>query len=416
MEKNQDSIYQAVTARLREAQPYTRLTADTYHLLTQPMRELKVHLPVQMDDGSFRLFEGYRVQHSNILGVMKGGVRYDEQVTLDKVKAFASWMTWKCAIVGIPYGGAKGGIRCNPKKLSPREREQVTRGYVRAIAPIIGQDRDVPAPDVGSGEQEMGWFMDEYSRIAGREVRGVVTGKPLSLGGSQGRAGATGRGLVTVTMAAMERFNIPLKGACVAIDGFGKVAMAAAHKLVQAGAKVVAISDRSGVYHDPSGIPIPQAIAHKKSGEPLGTFPGLVKITTEALLALPVDVLIPAARENIITEANAATIQAKLIAEGANGPTAPAADAILAAKGVQVLPDILANAGGVVVSYYEWVQNRQGLYWTFEEVERKATKRMLEAFESLCQTATEQKIPLRRAAYVIALEKVAEGCRYRGGC
>ncbi|MGB0356972.1 MAG: Glu/Leu/Phe/Val family dehydrogenase [Cytophagales bacterium] len=416
MENTETKNTHAVKVRLQEALPHTPIPLDTYHRITQPMRELKVNLPLQMDDGSLKLFEAYRVQHSDILGPMKGGVRYDPQVTLDKVRAFASWMTWKCAVIGIPYGGAKGGIRCNPKELSRQERERLTRSYVRAIAPVIGPNRDIPAPDVGTGSEEMGWFVDEYSRLAGEVVRGVVTGKPLALGGSQGRAGATGRGLVTLTLAAMDKFNIPVQGAKVAIDGFGKVAMAAAQKLVQAGAKIIAISDRSGVYHAPSGILVAQAITHKKSGQSLATFPGVEKISLANLLSLPVDLLIPAAREQIITAKNAATIQAKLIAEGANGPTEPAADAILSQKRVRVLPDILANAGGVLVSYYEWVQNRQGLSWTFDQVEHEATNVLLRAFGEVCKTAEVRNIPLRRAAYVIALERVAAGYQAQGRC
>jgi glutamate dehydrogenase (NAD(P)+) len=409
-----NKTYEAVMMRLKEARAHAEVMPAVYQRLAQPMRELKVYLPLQMDDGSQRLFEGYRVQHNNALGPMKGGFRCDMGVDLDEVKALAAWMTWKCAVIGIPYGGAKGGIRCNPKALSEGERERLIRGYVRAIFPIVGPNRDIPAPDVGTGSQEMGWFVDEYGRQVGGVVSGVVTGKPLPLGGSQGRAGATGRGLVTLTLAAMKKFNIPIEGAKVAFDGFGKVAMAAAQQLVASGATVVAISDRSGAYQALQGIPISEVIAHKRSGKSLNSFLGLEKVPLDAMVALPVDVLIPAARQGIITAENATGIQAKLIAEGANGPTLPEADAILDKKGVRVLPDILANAGGVLVSYYEWVQNRQGISWSFDKVEQDATDALLHAFEQVCATATHHDISLRTAAYVNALKRVATACQARG--
>ncbi len=408
-------IYSAVMARLNEAFPHTGVSPAVYRLLTKPMREVKVHLPIRMDDGSIAVFAGYRVQYSNVLGPSKGGIRYDLAVDLEEVKALASWMTWKCALVGLPYGGAKGGICCDPKRLSLGELERLTRAYTRAIAPLIGPKQDVPAPDVGTGSREMGWMMDEYARCVGREERGVVTGKPVALGGSLGRAGATGRGVVTLALAAMKKRNVAVEGAKVAIHGFGKVGMAAAEALVAQGAEVVAIADRSGVYYDPDGVSISEAIVHKRSGASLADFGGLEKISEAAMLALKVDLLIPAAMENLITGANAATIEAGIIVEGANGPTMPEADSILVTKGIMVVPDILANAGGVVGSYYEWVENLQGVGWSLERLTQKAGDRLLGVFKEVCTTAERWGISLRKAAYLLALERVAEGYRWRGG-
>jgi glutamate dehydrogenase (NAD(P)+) len=407
--------FDSMLARLTAASQVLNLDPAIYNVLKEPIKQITVSLPIAMDDGTIRVFQGYRVIHSNFLGPSKGGIRYAEQVDLDEVKALAAWMTWKCALIGLPFGGAKGGIICNPKKMSIGELERLTRAYTASMAQVFGPDQDIPAPDMGTGPREMAWIMDEYSKIHEAITPAVVTGKPIVLGGSLGRVEATGRGIMINTLAAIQKLALNLQGFTVAIQGFGNVGANSAQLLQEQGAKIIAISDASGAFYNENGIDIQQAIAYKAKHGELKGFAGASQLpTSQDLLTLKVDVLIPAAIPNVITTALAPKIQAKLIVEGANGPVVAEADAILEEKGIMVIPDILANAGGVLVSYFEWVQNRQGDYWSKEEVETKAAKIMKEAFEKVYTTAQKHAVSMRTAAYIIAVEQVAKAYQARG--
>ncbi|MEM7297326.1 MAG: Glu/Leu/Phe/Val dehydrogenase [Bacteroidota bacterium] len=370
----------------------------------------------RVKNGSIKVFEGYRVIHSTILGPSKGGVRYDMDVNIDEVKALAAWMTWKCAVVDIPYGGAKGGIKCNPREMSAGEVERLTRAYTQSMHDVFGKDRDIPAPDMGTGPREMAWMMDQYSRHQGMTVNSVVTGKPLVLGGSLGRTEATGRGVMISALAAMEKQKInPFKATC-AIQGFGNVGAWAAQLLEERGVNVVAVSDLSGAYYNADGINIKKAMEYRDGNNgSMEGFAGAEKIDAEELLLLEVDVLVPAAIEDVITKHNADKIKAKMIVEGANGPTSAKADAILNEKGILAVPDILANAGGVTVSYFEWVQNRLGYGWTRERVSRRSDRIMKSAFDRVYAIAKEYDVSMRIAAYIVAIDKVAKTYKYRGG-
>lgn len=383
--------------------------------LKYPKKAVIVNLPITMDDGSLKVFEGFRVVHSTSMGPSKGGIRFDTHVNLDEVKALAAWMTWKCAIVGIPYGGGKGGINCNPSLLSDGEKERLTRAYTAAMSDVFGPDKDIPAPDVNTSSKEMAWIMDEYSKIKGIDSPAVVTGKPILLGGSLGREQATGRGVMVTCRAAMGKLGlIPTESTC-AVQGFGNVGSNSAQLIRMQGLKIVAISDHTGDYYNKEGIDIDAAIEYRKGNKGiLEGFKGAEKIGNGELLTLDVDVLVPAALEDQITAHNANDIKAKLIVEGANGPTSADADAILNNKGIVVVPDILANAGGVTVSYFEWVQNRLGYYWTEERVNRRADRAMKLAFENVWATSQKYKTSMRIAAYVIAILKVCESHRLRG--
>jgi len=406
---------ESMMARLAEAAQLLKLDERIYHVLKEPAKEITVSLPVVMDDGTIRVFKGYRVIHSNLLGPSKGGIRYNPLVNLDEVKALAAWMAWKCALVGIPFGGAKGGIQCNPKEMSVGELERLTRAYTRAMLNVFGPDKDIPAPDMGTGPREMAWLMDEYGKGHQIIAPAVVTGKPLVIGGSQGRVEATGRGIMVATLAAMKKLHLKPQQATIAIQGFGNVGAYAALLLQEQGAKVVAISDLSGTYYAEKGIDIRQAMQHKAQHKKLAGLAGVKKLSHEAVLTLPVDVLIPAAMENVITKANAHQIQAKLIVEGANGPIAATADAIIhKKKGIMVVPDILANAGGVVVSYFEWVQNRSGDSWPQERIEMQAASTIQEAFERVYKVSKQYGVSMRTAAYITAIEKVTQAYQYRG--
>ncbi len=384
-------------------------------ILRNPKRELTVNFPVRMDDGSLRVFTGYRVQYNMARGPTKGGIRYHPAVTLDEVRALAAWMTWKCAVVNLPYGGAKGGVICDPKHMSRNELERLTRRYASEIAPLIGPEMDIPAPDVYTDSQTMAWIMDTYSMQKGYSVPGVVTGKPISLGGSEGRGEATGRGCAYVVREAAPHAGIKVKEGTVAVQGFGNAGSVAAKLLHdEQGAKIVAVSDSKGGIHNPKGLNPHEVDAHKaKTGSVVG-FPGAQSVSNEELLQLKVDILIPAALENQITKANADKIQAKIVAEAANGPTVPEADAILFEKKVTVLPDILANAGGVTVSYFEWAQDIQGFFWTLQEVNSRLERVMVESYNQVHKTATERKIHNRTAAYVLAIQRVVDAMRLRG--
>lgn len=408
--------FESMMVRFRIAAQFLGLDDEIYNVLKTPDKQVIVSLPITMDDGSIQVFEGYRVIHSNILGPSKGGIRYDMAVNLDEIKALAAWMTWKCAVVDIPYGGAKGGIRCNPRQMSAGEIERLTRSYTTAMTEIFGPDRDIPAPDMGTGPREMAWLMDQYSRAHGMTVNAVVTGKPLVLGGSLGRTEATGRGVMITALAAMVKLKINPYQATCAVQGFGNVGSYAALLLEERGVIVKAISDLSGAYYNDKGINIAEAIAYRdKNNGSLEGFTGGEKIPGEDLLTLDVDLLAPAAKEDVITDKNAHHIRAKLIVEGANGPTSAAADSIINSKGIMVLPDILANAGGVTVSYFEWVQNRLGFKWTRDRVNRRTDRIMKTAFDNVYETALHYNVPMRIAAYIVAIDKVAKTYKYRGG-
>ena len=383
-----------------------------------PERELKVSLPVRMDDGSVRVFEGFRVQHSTSRGPAKGGVRFHQGVNINEVKALAAWMTFKCAVVNIPYGGGKGGVVCDPSTLSDNEIKNIARKYTTAIAPIIGPEKDIPAPDVGTNAMVMGCMVDTYSTLAGQNVYGVVTGKPLELGGSLGRPEATGRGVMLTTKNILNKLGIDPKESTLAVQGLGNVGSVTCKLLAEEGMKIVAVSDVSGAVYKEDGLNIPAIydFISKDRKNLLSGYEeeGMVRISNEELLELDVDVLVPAALENQIREDNADKIKAKVIVEAANGPTTAEADEILAKKGVILVPDILANAGGVVVSYFEWVQNLQHYSWTLEDVNTKLKNIMDPAFEAVWDIAKEKNTTLRTGAYLISLKRVVESIKARG--
>jgi len=414
--KDLENPFESMMSRFHIAAQHLGLDDEIYNVLKSPARQVIVTLPITMDDGSIQVFEGYRVIHSTILGPSKGGVRYDMGVNIDEVKALAAWMTWKCAVVDIPYGGAKGGIKCNPRAMSAGEIERLTRAYTEAMVDVFGADRDIPAPDMGTGPREMAWMMDAYSRSKGMTVNAVVTGKPLVLGGSLGRTEATGRGVMVSALAAMEKLKINPYKATMAVQGFGNVGSFAALLLEERGATIKAISDISGGYFNDKGINIKEAIEYRNNNNgTLEGFQGAEKIDGNELLELEVDVLIPAAKEDVINTDNMNNIKAKLIVEGANGPTSAKADKVINDKGIMVAPDILANAGGVTVSYFEWVQNRLGYKWTGERVNRRSDRIMKDAFEMVYKTSLEYNVPMRIAAYIVAIDKVAKTYKFRGG-
>ena len=386
------------------------------NVLRVPDKVVMANITVTMDDGTIQVFEAYRVVHSDHLGPSKGGIRYSMDVNLDEVKALAAWMTWKCAIVNIPYGGAKGGIKCNPRAMSKGELERLTRAYTVSMKEVFGPESDIPAPDMGTGPQEMAWIVDEYSKIKGQNSWAVVTGKPIVLGGSLGRVEATGRGVMVSTRSALAKMGIkPTEATCV-VQGFGNVGSKAAKLIEQMGVKIIAISDISGGYYSEGGIDINAAIDYVATNDThtLEGFEGVQKISNADLLELECTVLVPAAMEDQITPENAHNIKAKLIVEGANGPTTAEADSILDEKGILVVPDILANAGGVTVSYFEWVQNRLGYYWTEERVNRRADRVMKLAFDNIYAASEKYHINMRLAAYVVALDKVSTTLKLRG--
>jgi glutamate dehydrogenase (NAD(P)+) len=383
-------------------------------VLRNPKRQLIVSVPTLMDDGSVRVFNGYRVQHNIARGPAKGGIRYHPGVTLDEVKALAAWMTWKCATVNVPYGGGKGGVTCDPKRMSKGELERMTRRYTSEISIIIGPDRDIPAPDVYTDSQTMAWIMDTYSMTQGHSSLGVVTGKPLSLGGSAGRNEATARGALFCIREACAVIKKPLKGATVAIQGYGNAGAIAAQLLHADGARVVAVSDSKGGAYSSKGLDPAQVADHKEKSGSVAGFKGAERITNDELLEVKCDVLVPAALENQVTQKNASRVRARILAEAANGPTTPGADRVLREHGVFVIPDILCNAGGVTVSYFEWAQNMQGYFWDETQVNRELERFMKRAFHEVHQTAQRYKSDMRTAAYVLAVGRVAEATRVRG--
>jgi glutamate dehydrogenase (NAD(P)+) len=385
-----------------------------YANLAAPRRELTVSIPLRRDDGTTEVLTGYRVQHNYSRGPAKGGLRYAPDVDLDEVRALAMWMTWKCALLGVPYGGAKGGVTIDPRKYSLAELERVTRRYTSEILPLIGPMQDIPAPDIGTDEQTMAWMMDTYSVNSGHTVLGVVTGKPISLGGSQGRASATSRGVVHIALQAMSHLHLSPSESSAAVQGFGKVGRGTARFLADAGVRVVAVSDQYGGVHDPAGLDVVALEQHvDETGSVVG-FAGAHPVDNAALLELEVDLLVPAAVEGVIHAGNASRIRAKLVVEGANGPTTAEADEILAGRGVVVAPDILANAGGVIVSYFEWVQANQAYWWSVEEVEARLAERMNSAWRDVLAYAQRQDLTLRTAATCLAVERVASAHDMRG--
>jgi glutamate dehydrogenase (NAD(P)+) len=407
--------FQAMIQRFDIAAKIIGLEQDVYEVLKNPSKLIEVNLPIKMDDGSIKVFDGYRVIHSTALGPSKGGIRYSMQVEADEVKALAAWMTWKCAIADIPYGGAKGGINCEPSKMSVGELERLTRAYTVAMSDIFGVDKDIPAPDMNTGPREMAWIVDEFSKVKGSFTPGIVTGKPLFLGGSLGRVEATGRGVCTSALEALRLLKMKPEKCRAAVQGFGNVGSITAKHFDANKIKVVAISDHTGAFFNPKGIDIAKAMAYRDANKGvLKGFKGGELITNEELLELNVDILAPCAMENQITAQNASRIKAKLIVEGANGPTTAGADDILNKKGIIVIPDILANGGGVTVSYFEWVQNRTGYYYSEDEINKRADRWMKQAFHNVWGVSTKHKVPMRIAAYVFALEKVAKATRARG--
>jgi glutamate dehydrogenase (NAD(P)+) len=384
-------------------------------VLREPRREFTVHFPVHMDDGSVQVFTGYRVQHNLGRGPAKGGIRYHQDVSLDEVKALAMWMTWKCAVVGIPYGGGKGGVIVDPKRLSQKELEALTRRYFTEIEILVGPEKDIPAPDVNTNAQIMAWMMDTFSMHAGYTVPGVVTGKPVSLGGSEGRNEATARGTVYCIVEAARHLGIELDKATVAVQGFGNAGSIAARLITEEGSKVVAVSDSTGGIHAPSGLDIPKVIAWKQEHGTVQGFPGAKDISNAEVLEVECDILIPAALENQITAANAHNIKAKLVAEAANGPTTPEADEILFKSWKTfMIPDILCNAGGVTVSYFEWVQDLNRDHWSEQVVNEKLKEIMVRAFREVLAVARREQIDMRTAAYLVAVKRVADAMDMRG--
>ena len=404
----------AAEARFNEAASLLRLDDGLRKLLRTPTREITVAIPVSLDDGRLEVFTGYRVQHSIARGPAKGGIRFAPDVTLDEVRALASWMTWKCAVVNIPFGGGKGGVICDPRVLSEMELERITRRYTAEILDLIGPEIDVPAPDMNTNEQTMAWIMDTYSMHKRHTVTAVVTGKPLDLGGSRGRVEATGRGCMMVTIQALKRFGKTPQDTCVVIQGFGNVGGMAARLMSREGFRIVAIIEWDGAVYNPAGLDVEALMKHRKETGSITDFPDGENMDRDEAMFLPCDVLLPAARENVITSRNADRLRCRILCEGANGPTTAAADAILAQKGIFVIPDILANAGGVTVSYFEWVQDRQGFFWNETLVNQRLEEIMVNSFDDVVAYAEKHKVHNRIAAYMLALDRVAFAIKLRG--
>ncbi len=390
------------------------LDEGIWKVLRYPTRELIVHIPVCMDNGTIEVFTGYRVQHSVARGPGKGGIRYAPDVSLDEVRALASWMTWKCAVVNIPFGGAKGGVICDPKKMSQGELERMTRRYTAELIEFIGPEKDVPAPDMNTNEQTMAWIMDTYSMHMRQTVTSVVTGKPVNIGGSRGRREATGRGISVCCDRALDHLNLPVSGCRVIIQGFGNVGSNAAKLLAEKGYTVIGIAEYDGGLFNDRGIDIPNLLSHRARTGSVNGFSGAEPAEPHQLLTQPCDILIPAATENVITSQNAASLQCRILCEGANGPTTVAADDVLESKGVFVIPDILANAGGVTASYFEWVQDRMGYFWTEDEVNQRLDRIMTDSFQDVISYATSHDTNNRIAAYMLAIDRVAYTTKQRG--
>ena len=408
------SPFEEMMSRFDVAAQKLGLDPGLYKVLREPVRETKVSIPIVMDDGRIEVFIGYRVLHNIARGPGKGGIRYDKNVSLDEVRALAAWMTWKCAVVNIPFGGAKGGVICDPQSLSRGETERITRRYTAELMDLFGPEKDVPAPDMGTNPQTMAWIMDTYSMHARHTVTSVVTGKPLSLGGSRGRVEATGRGLMLICREAAPLKGFTISGSRIVVQGFGNVGSIAARMCHEAGARIIAVSDIAGGIYDPKGLDMPALIAHYEKNRSFEGFPGGQKVGNAELLELDCDILIPAANENQIRGKNAANIKARIIVEGANGPTTQRADDILQQKDVLVVPDILANAGGVTVSYFEWVQDRAGFFWRESEVNERLEDIMVQSFRDVAEMARKYNVTFRIAAYMLGISRVAHDTMVRG--
>ncbi|KAB2926480.1 MAG: Glu/Leu/Phe/Val dehydrogenase [Bacteroidetes bacterium] len=409
-----ENPFESMMQRFDIAAEVLGLEDGVYQYLKTPVKQVTVSIPIQMDNGTVEIFEGHRVVHNDILGPSKGGIRYAPDVNIDEVKALAAWMTWKCALLNVPFGGAKGGVKCDPTKLTAVELEKITRRYTANMMEVFGDDKDIPAPDMNTNEQTMAWIMDTYSMHQRKTVSGVVTGKPLLIGGSLGRREATGRGVMIVTLGAMEKLGMKAKETSVVVQGFGNVGSISAQLLREQGCKIVGISDITGGYYNKRGIDIQKALDYVKQNKTLNGFTGGDAVSQTELLEMECDVLVPAAKEDQITHKNAGKIKAKIIAEGANGPTTAKADPILNERGIIVVPDILANAGGVTVSYFEWVQNRVGYYWSLDRVNRRLERMMKASFDNVYETAAKHKVSLRIGAYIVAIDKVARTLKIRG--
>jgi glutamate dehydrogenase (NAD(P)+) len=409
-----ENLYEVALKQFDRAVQYLKIEPGTVEYLRYPKRELTTNFPVEMDNGSVRIFTGYRVHHNTARGPTKGGIRYHPGVTLDEVRALAMWMTWKCAVVGIPYGGAKGGVVCDPKELSLRELENLTRRYATEISILMSPEGDIPAPDMGTGPREMAWIMDTYSMHRGYSVPAVVTGKPIPIGGSLGRNEATGRGVMVTTLEALRQRGIPVQGARVVVQGFGNVGSAAARLSEEQGARIIAVSDAQGGVYNPHGLSVRDLLLYvRESGSVVG-YPQGEEVTNARLLELECEVLMPCAVGAQITADNAPRIRARVIAEGANGPTVPEADEILQDKGVFIIPDILCNAGGVTVSYFEWVQDLQSFFWSEDEINQRLCQIMVRSFNDVLRTAQERKVDTRTAAQILGVARVAEAITLRG--
>jgi glutamate dehydrogenase (NAD(P)+) len=411
---SEENPFEAMMSRFDYAAQRLSLDPGLYKVLRTPEKQIIVSVPIMLDNGETEVYTGYRVLYNTSRGPAKGGIRFDLNVTLDEVKALAAWMTWKCAVVNIPFGGAKGGVICDPPSLSNAELERITRRYTSAIIETLGPDSDVPAPDVNTNERMMAWIMDTYSMHKRHTVTAVVTGKPVEMGGSLGRREATGRGCTIVTRQALKRLRMPLEGSRVAVQGFGNVGSIAAQLMEESGLTIVAVSDKSGGVYNPKGLKIRELQQHVRQHRYLSEYKEAEHISNEQILTLECEVLVPAALENVITSANAADIKARIICEGANGPTTAGADKILEDNGVFVIPDILANAGGVTVSYFEWVQDRGGYFWDEETVNNRLERIMVQSFDEVAQMAGRHGINMRIGAYMQAIERVATVHRLRG--
>jgi len=408
------SVFGDAMAYFDDAARLLNLEPGMRAILTHPSRQFIFSIPFQRDDGSLEVFTGYRVQYNFARGPAKGGIRFHPGVTLDEVTALAFWMTWKCAVMDLPFGGGKGGVTCDPAKLSQNELERITRRYAAELVEVVGPDKDVPAPDVGTTPQTMAWFMDTYSMHVHQTVPGVVTGKPIEIGGSRGRVEATGRGVSLVAIDEMQRLELDPSAARIAIQGFGNVGSIAAKLFHERGCTVVGISDVSGAYVNPDGLDIPSAIAYAQEHHGLDGWRGGERLTNDELLELDCDVLVPAALEKVLNERNAPRVRAKLIVEGANGPTTPEADHVFQHNGVVVIPDIIANAGGVIVSYFEWVQDRQGYFWREAEVNERLAETLLTNFTAVREVAATRAVSYRTAAYMTAIDRVTRSLKIRG--
>ncbi len=410
-----ESMFEAVLARLDVASKLMNMSEDVATILRSPIKQVKVSLPVMMDNGKIQVFEGYRIVHSTVLGPSKGGIRYAMDVNQDEVMALAAWMSFKCAVANLPYGGAKGGIKCDPRSMSVGELERMTRAYATSMKDVFGVNKDIPAPDMGTSGREMAWILDEFNKVTGEDSPGVITGKPIVIGGSLGRDAATGRGVMVNTLAALKKMGLNPQEVTAAVQGFGNVGSHAARLLSEQGIKIVAIGDHTATFYNEKGIDIAAALDFaSKNNRVLKGFTGGTEIASHDILTCKCDVLVPAALQNVITEEIAHSIQAKLIVEGANGPTMPEADAVLNDKNIIVVPDILANSGGVTVSYFEWVQNKAGYYWSENEVNTKHDEKMELAFASVWNNASQYKTSMRIAAYITALQKIEQGVKLKG--